>query len=318
MTAKKKRTKIPGATEGQLLYKTDYKCCVCNKRGDHIHHLDDNPDNNNIDNLAFLCFQHHNEATIKNSLSKTLRKESIIKYRKHHYKVIENKRKRELGSLNKPINKLTEEKLMSVTKTALIIIELENVKAKYFSADWDKRSEIIGELDKYVNHTNNRLAYDILDFLSIAASQARGGMTESVASNILGQILNFCPSFHSKENRKQAIELAKQCINIGDNIAYDSFIHLRKITIAMYGLTIIKFIYRQAKENNIPELKKEVERAYNELKSTLQRPERKDLGDAQKMLKIFHDDLEVWNLAFPMLSKHLMTRLDNERKQTSR
>lgn len=317
MTTKKKVT-IPPATAGQVLYKSDYKCCVCNERGDHIHHLDSDTSNNNIDNLAFLCFPHHDLASLKGSLRKKLTKEAIIEFRKHHYQVIENRRKRELGALNNPITKMTEEKLLTVTKTALIILELENIKSKYFSADWKEKSEVLGELDKYVNHTNNRLAYDILDFLSLVASQTRGGMTEGLASCVLGHILSFCPSLHDKKDRKQAIELAKQCIHIGDNIAYDSFIHLRKITIAMYGLTIMKFIYRKAKENNIPELKKEVERAYDGLKSTLQRPERNDLSDSQEMVKIFHDNLEEWDIAFPRLSEHLMKRLDDERQQSSR
>ena len=312
--ATKKRIKIPNATEGQLLYQTDYKCCVCNKRGDQIHHLDGNPSNNNLDNLAFLCFEDHNLASLKETLRKKLTKEAIVNYRNHHYQVIEKRRKKELGALDKPISKLTNEKLLTVTKNALIILEIENIKTKYFSAEWDKRAEILNELDKYVNHKNNRLAYDILEFLSLAASQTRGGMTENVALSIFEHILNFSPSFYGKQERKQAIELAKQCIHIGDNIAYDSFIYLQKTNIARYGLTIMKFIYREAKRNKILELKKEVEKLYEELKSTLQRPERNDLGDAQETLQIFYADLEVWDLAFPILPEHLMKRLDKERK----
>ena len=313
--ATKKRIKISNATEGKLLYQTDYKCCVCNERGDQIHHLDGNPSNNNLDNLAFLCFKDHDLASLTGTLRKKLTKEAIINYRTHHYQVIENRRQKEVGSLDKPISQLTDEKLLTVTKNALIILELENIKSKYFSAEWDKRADILNELDKYVNHKNNRLSYDILDFLSLAVSQARGCMTENIASSIFEHILSFSPSFYDKKERKQAIELAKQCIHIGDNIAYDSFIYLRKIDIAMYGLTIMKFIYREAKRNKITELQKEVENSYEELKSTLQRPERNDLEDAKELLKIFYDDLEVWDLAFPVLSNHLMKRLEKERKE---
>jgi len=309
----KKRIKIPTSTEGQLLYQTDYKCCVCNERGDHIHHLDGNPSNNNLDNLVFLCFKDHDLASSKGPSRKSLTKETIINYRNHHYQVIDNRRKKELGVLDKPIPELTDEKLLTVTKNALIILEIENIKTKYFEAEWDKRAVILNELDKYVNHKNNRLAYDILEFLSSAASQTRSGMTENVALSIFGHILNFSPSFYDKQERKQTIELAKQCIHIGDNIAYDSFIYLRKINIAMYGLTIMKFIYREAKRNKILELQNEVENSYEELKSTVQRHERNDLGDALETLQIFYADLEVWDLAFPILPEHLMKRLDKEK-----
>lgn len=313
--ATKKRTKIPPETDGLLLYMTDYRCCVCNKRGDHIHHLDGNPGNNNLDNLAFLCFDDHDLASLKGTLRKKLSKEAIINYRNHHYHVIENRRKNELGAFDKPISKLTEEKLLTVTKNALIILELENIKTKFFPSDWHQRAAIIKDLNKYANHKNNRLSYDIFEFLSLAASQTRNGMPENVASNILGCILSFCPSFYVKQERKQVIELAKQCIHIGENIAYDSFVHLKKIDVAMYGLTIIKFIYREAKRNEIIELKNEVEKSYEELKSTLKRPERNDLEEAQETLKIFYDDLKNWDLALPILSTHLIKRLDKERKE---
>jgi hypothetical protein len=213
---------------------------------------------------------------------------------------------------------LNEEKLLKVTKTAIIILELENIKSKYFSIDWKEKSKVLEELAKFINHSSNRLAYDIFDFLSLVASQTRGGMTEELASSVFGHIQSFCPSFHEKKDRKQAIELAKQCIHIGNNIAYDSFIHLRKITIARYGLTIMKFIYRKAKENNIPLLIKEVEEAYTGLKTTLHRHERSDLGDALEIVKIFHDDLEEWDLGFPALSEHLTKRIKDESKLSSR
>lgn len=315
--ASKKRVKISDQTVGQLLFKTDNKCCVCSERGDHIHHLDGNPSNNILDNLAFLCFNDHDSASLKGTLRKKLTKEAIVNYRRHHYQVIENKRKKELGTLDRPISHLTNEKLLTVTKNALIILEIENIKSKYYSAEWDTRAEIINELGKYVDHSNNRLSYDILGFLSYAANQTRSGMPENVASSIFLQVLNYSPSLHDKRERKESIELAKQCIHIGGDIAYDSFIHLRKIKIAMFGLTVIKSIYIEAKRNKILELISEVENSYKELKSTLQRPERKDLGDAQETLKTFYDDLNDSNLKFPILSEHLMKRLEKERKEKS-
>ena len=213
--AVKRRPIIPKATEGQLLFITDYKCCVCQEKGDHIHHLDENPKNNNLDNLAFLCFKDHDLTTSKSSLRKKLTKKAIINYRSHHYKVIENRRKQELGNLDKPISKLTNENLLIVVKNALIILELENIKARYFSAEWDKRADLINELDKYANHKNHRLTYAILEFLHLAVSQTRTGMTEKVALCIFSQIHSFGPSFHDKKNKKEVIELAKQCIQIG-------------------------------------------------------------------------------------------------------
>jgi 5-methylcytosine-specific restriction endonuclease McrA len=58
---RKKRKAIPGSVADEVMFKADLSCCVCEKRDDHIHHLDQDPSNNDIDNLALLCFEHHNQ-----------------------------------------------------------------------------------------------------------------------------------------------------------------------------------------------------------------------------------------------------------------
>ncbi|MCC6186112.1 MAG: HNH endonuclease, partial [Chitinophagaceae bacterium] len=87
-----KRKKIPDAIAASVMFKSDLKCCICSNKGDHIHHLDGNRNNNSIENLALLCFSHHDSASIKNSLSRKLSKDVIIKYRTLHYSVIEIER----------------------------------------------------------------------------------------------------------------------------------------------------------------------------------------------------------------------------------
>jgi len=318
MTAKTKTksTKVPPKTVGELLFKTNIQCCVCKKRGQQIHHLNGNKYDHRIDNLAYLCISPcHDEATKTGGLSRKLDKETIINFREHHYHAVKNTRQKELGTFDHAIPELTEEKLLTASKNALIIIELEKIKEEYFSANWDKRVEILGQLSKFTNHSNHRLALDIFEFLSLIAGQTRGGMTYDMGSSVFGTVLDFSQSLHDEENRTQSIQLAKTCIHLGDNIAYDSFIHLRNIAVAMWGLTIMKFIYRSAKENKITELMDEVNRAYDGLESTLRRPERKDLGDAQEMVKIFRADLNEWDLAFPILTPHLMKRLSIDEKK---
>lgn len=310
MTNKKTKIKIPPKVEAEVMFNSHLQCCVCQEKGDHIHHLDADPSNNNIDNLVLLCFNHHNEATIKGSLSKKLSRQTILKYRERHYQFIENARQKQLGTFNSSIETLTEEKLLIASKNAVIIIEIEKIKEQYFSEEWDKRDNILGQLTKFVNHSNHRLAWEIFEFLSLIAGQTRGGMTYSLASSVFETVLDFFPSFNEEGKRAQTIELAKICIHLGNNIAYDSFIHLRNISVAMWGLTIIKYIYRSAKKNDFSDLIEEINQIYNELESTLRRPERTDLGDAQEMVKIFRKDLDEWDLSFPSLPHHLMKRFD--------
>jgi hypothetical protein len=305
-----RKTKIPSKVEAEVMFKSHLQCCVCQEKGDHIHHLDANPSNNSIDNLVLLCFNHHNEATIKGSLSKKLSQQTILKFREHHYHLIENARQKQIEAFDSPVEALTEEKLLSASKNAAIIIEIEKIKEQYFSEGWAQRGDILGQLTKFVNHSNHRLVLEIFEFLSLISTQTRGGMTYRLASSVFETVLDFFPSFKDEEERVQTIELAKICIHLGNNMAYDSFIHLRNVSVAMWGLTIIKFIYRFAKKSGFSDLNDEINQVYDELESTLRRSERTDLGDAQEIVKIFRKDLEEWDLSFPSLPPYLMKRLD--------
>jgi hypothetical protein len=54
------------------------------KKG-QIAHLDGNRDNNGFENLAFLCFEHHDEFDSSTSQSKGLQKAEVEKYREELY-----------------------------------------------------------------------------------------------------------------------------------------------------------------------------------------------------------------------------------------
>jgi hypothetical protein len=51
----KKRPRIPKKTADELLVKCKHSCCMCEKFGVEIHHIDGNPSNNREDNLIPLC-----------------------------------------------------------------------------------------------------------------------------------------------------------------------------------------------------------------------------------------------------------------------
>lgn len=213
-----------------------------------------------------------------------------------------------------PMN-LTESELLRITKTAQIILEVEKIKEKYWEADWEKRNDILAELNKFSDHTDPHSEREIFQFISHIASMTRARMPYDSAGSIHWAVLQFFPGLHREENKKENIEVAELCIHLGQNIAYDAFIHLRNLAIAMWGLTIIKFIYRSAKQSNATEIIDKVKKEYAELEETLRRPERNDLGEAQELLKVFKDDLEVWDLAFPPLPAHLEKRIRIDEKK---
>jgi hypothetical protein len=80
---KKKRTRIPDEIAAEILFLSDRTCCVCTQRGKEvqIHHIDENPSNNDIKNLAVLCFDCHNDTMINGGFGRKLNAAQVQKFR---------------------------------------------------------------------------------------------------------------------------------------------------------------------------------------------------------------------------------------------
>ena len=90
------RKRIPPKVEAEVLAVCRRRCCICfglNRDTDikfgQIAHLDHNPSNNDLDNLAFLCLQHHDQYDTQTSQSKGLKKREVRIYRTELHGVID-------------------------------------------------------------------------------------------------------------------------------------------------------------------------------------------------------------------------------------
>lgn len=303
---KKKRRNASDVKQAEVMFKSNRECVVCNKRGDQIHHLDGDVANNDIDNLALLCFDCHSEATIKGGLRKKLSAKTIIKFRELKYRTVAVQRQNALKVFSSPIRHLHTDDLLNASITALTILEIAKLREEYFTLDWDKRSDILYKLHKFEAHTNFRIAYEVFNLLSLIAYQTRSRMPSEVASEILALVITFFPRAEKPAEKKKVIELNSQCVEIGYSLIYDALIYLGDYKIAMYGLTILKFINKEGKRTKSKELIQKVAQTYEMLEHTLHRPERTDLGLALELLQTFKVDKEEGSLAFPPLSKNLM------------
>ncbi len=83
MPQKKKRIEIPRDIEAQVQFLSDRTCCVCRVKGKpfQIHHIDEDPANNDPQNLAVLCLECHNETQIRGGFGRKLNANQIILYR---------------------------------------------------------------------------------------------------------------------------------------------------------------------------------------------------------------------------------------------
>lgn len=88
MRASNERQSVPRATAARVLTASRRRCCICfglrqddaEKKG-QIAHLDGDPAKNTVENLAFLCLEHHDQYDSRTSQSKGLTTEEVRRYR---------------------------------------------------------------------------------------------------------------------------------------------------------------------------------------------------------------------------------------------
>lgn len=91
---KKQRRPLGRSLAADVLFASDRTCCVCRVRGKRvqIHHVDDDPSNNNVDNLAVLCLDCHEDTQIRGGFSRRLDAHQVIRYRNDWHDVVRSAR----------------------------------------------------------------------------------------------------------------------------------------------------------------------------------------------------------------------------------
>jgi formate-dependent nitrite reductase cytochrome c552 subunit len=88
----KKRTKIPKEIENRVLSLSNNRCCVCQTPFIQFHHIDEDPSNNKIENIAPLCPNCHTQAHSNAKMTVNLSPERIISLRDKWYDYCQNRK----------------------------------------------------------------------------------------------------------------------------------------------------------------------------------------------------------------------------------
>jgi len=90
------RKNIPADIQKQVLLKSRRRCCLCfwldgvdEVVKGQIAHLDQDSSNNKVENLAFLCFDHHDEYDGRPNVSKGFQRQEVAQWRDELYKEME-------------------------------------------------------------------------------------------------------------------------------------------------------------------------------------------------------------------------------------
>ncbi len=90
MAPRKIRIPIPDNVAAEVLFKSDRTCCVCHKKGKQVqvHHINDNPADNEPSNLAVLCLECHAQTQISGGFGRRLDAKLVTLYRDHWLNII--------------------------------------------------------------------------------------------------------------------------------------------------------------------------------------------------------------------------------------
>ncbi|MFC2113308.1 HNH endonuclease signature motif containing protein [Bacteroidota bacterium] len=137
----KLRPTIPPKIETELLFINDRTCCICREdsKGIQIHHIDSNPSNNSIKNLAVVCTHHHDQIHKTGGVTKRISPRLLKKY-KHEW---------ELTVFKKRTKDFTPLKSESKIEEMLFEFEIRKIAFEILSIEDNDKKEIIKRLEFY-------------------------------------------------------------------------------------------------------------------------------------------------------------------------
>lgn len=106
---KKIRLPVPAGVADEVLYRNDHTCCICNLPRKHvqIHHIDGDPSNYSIANLAVVCLDCHSLVTGAQGLGRHYSEGEVRRYKRAWEQVVRYRR-----SKYKPPNRAVQRELI--------------------------------------------------------------------------------------------------------------------------------------------------------------------------------------------------------------
>lgn len=114
---------------------------------------------------------------------------------------------------NKLTLTMTEEDVFQITKTAIIILEIEKIREEYFEASWDDKKNVLNKLYRFPDHSNERIASAIFDFLEDVAHLTSVKIPSDIAGSIHSLVLTLFPSSYNNDTKKRIENGKKMCLH---------------------------------------------------------------------------------------------------------
>jgi len=240
-----RRPKINQSIVAELQFRADLRCCLCQNAADlpprpangQIHHVDGNPCNNAIENLVWLCLDHHEEVGKSGPSSRRIYPKAVKRYRDD----LEHRVRRQREAPR--THPLPARPWFAAALDAGIVLDVYLNRAQG-TTDWDEVANEVNRLGSYPEAMGYEARQSILRRLDTIARGTRFKMPESVASTIRGVVVDLLPLLflHQGRHPRPTREMVDNLIiaaSIGESLAYDGALKLGNLRIAEEGCDIL-------------------------------------------------------------------------------
>lgn len=240
-----RRKKISDEHVASLQFNSDFRCCLCAHVGDfppraksgQIHHIDEDPSNNAIENLVWLCLDHHEEVGRTSRSARRIHPRAVVRLRDD----LERRVRRQRQGVRRP--REPGRPLFLAALDAGIVLDVSRRQVDVSGAWEDVAAEVL-MLGAYPEQMGYEARRAILARLETFASATRLGMPAIVAASITRVTLDLLPlSLLYTERRRRTsrldVDLLIRATTIGEALAYDGSLKLGDLRIADRGCDIL-------------------------------------------------------------------------------
>lgn len=306
---KKKRIAIPPEVSGAVMFDADLTCCICEVRDKplQIHHIDGNPSNNASSNLVPLCLDHHDKASSKSTISRSLNPNTISRYRESWFSRV--RQRREISNSRTPENTNAHEAMLE----ALACHDIRRITFR-LGWKWEDTREALNELAPYSDPWNYGIYVrkEILTAMYHLACSTRHDMPVDIATRVSHLATNMLPivSLVAPTDKVLTADqqyLLKLGIALGHAMAYDGIKYRKKLSIISEGSRVLWTILRFSRLNELKELRSSSNGEFEGLMKTAD-----EFGNpkARKWLEFQRDDaLALDGEPLPDLPQELLAEI---------
>lgn len=197
----------------------------------------------------------------------------------------------------------SENKLLEAAKSAIILVDLEKIKHRYYYSELHERADILDELRIYKPISTDIATVEIYNFLFEVADSINYKSPNNFGLSLFSLVIYFFPNDTEKVDTILSLS-----INIGSLLIVASIFNFQNFKIGVYGLSTWKWVYLRAKSRGKETIMERVKAEHTKIKKLFLEENVKISNYESKiqLIEIFEEDLEKPGLTFPMIPDDIL------------